>query len=104
MVLVLGVVGPARDTSETPRGLSRGRGDAIDATSPRQRRAEASRPCECVCHAVEAAGAPHGLRRRLGQDAAYKPVPIIINNERVVVARLLHLALLDERVERMLDQ
>ena len=41
--------------------------------------------------------------RRRDSKHRYKPVPIIINDERVVVARLLHLALLDQSVESVLD-
>jgi hypothetical protein len=53
---------------------------------------------ECV------SGRRDGVSTRCGQDAALKPVPVVVNHERIIITRLLHLALLDERVERVFDQ
>ena len=53
---------------------------------------------ECV------SGRSDGVSTRCGQDAAIKPVPVIINHERIIIARLLHFSLLDQSVERVFHE
>ena len=78
---------------------------AIDATSPRWRRPKPPRAVRVTLDAIDAMGAclgPQRRRRRDSKDAGYKPVPVVVHDERVVVARLLHLALLDQSIESVL--
>ena len=54
--------------------------------------------------AVDAMGVRLGPPRRHRRDSGHrtKPVPVVVDDQRVVVATFFHLALLDERVEGVL--